>query len=96
MDIRQGENRLYLLNEKGLEAGEIIYEEVVAENLLIIKHTYTHDGFQGQGVGKKLLQGMIDKARQEGKKIRPVCEFAKAVMEKNDSYHDVLAAENGN
>ena len=89
MELKQGEDRLYLLTEEGMEAGEIIYEELGNE-LLIIKHTYTHDGFQGQGVGKKLLNGMAEKARTEGKKIRPICEFAKAVMEKNEVYHDVL------
>ena len=89
MELKQGEDRIYLLNEEGMEAGEIIYE-ALGNELLLIKHTYTHDGFQGQGVGKKLLNGMADKARTEGKKIRPICEFAKAVMEKNEVYHDVL------
>lgn len=89
MELKQGAGRLYLLTEEGMEAGEIIYEELGNE-LLIIKHTYTHDGFQGQGVGKKLLNGMAEKARMEEKKIRPVCEFAKGVMEKNEVYQDVL------
>ena len=89
MELKQGEDRLYLLNEEGMEAGEIIYEELGNE-LLIIKHTYTHDGFQGQGVGKKLLNGMAEKARTEEKKIRPICEFAKEVKKKNEVYHDVL------
>ena len=89
MELKQGEDRIYLLNEEGMEAGEIIYE-ALGNELLLIKHTYTHDGFQGQGVGKKLLNGMAAKARTEEKKIRPICEFAKAVMEKNEVYHDVL------
>ncbi|HBT19595.1 MAG TPA: N-acetyltransferase [Clostridiaceae bacterium] len=89
MELKQGENRLFLLTEEGIEAGEIIYE-VSEDRLFIIKHTYTHDGFTGQGVGKKLLHGMVEKAREEGKKIRPVCEFAEAVLKKKEDYHDVL------
>ena len=71
MELKQGEDRLYLLTEEGMEAGEIIYE-ALGNELLLIKHTYTHDGFQGQGVGKKLLNGMAAKARTEEKKIRPI------------------------
>jgi predicted GNAT family acetyltransferase len=89
MELKQGENRLYLLDEEGVEAGEIIYEEL-DNDVLLVKHTYTYDGFQGLGVGKQLLNGIAKKARKEGMKIRPICEFAKAVMEKNETYHDVL------
>lgn len=89
MRLEQDEKRLYLMNEEDMEAGEMIFE-TEGDEIIVIKHTYVHDGFSGQGVGKKLLKAMVKKARAEQKKIRPVCEFAKGVMEKTDEYQDVL------
>ncbi len=91
MRLEQDENRLYLMNEEDVEAGEMIFE-TDGDEIIVIKHTYVHDGFSGQGVGKKLLKAMVKKARSEHKKIRPVCEFAKGVMEKTDEYQDVLVS----
>ena len=89
MRLEQDENRIYLMNHEDIEAGEMIFE-TVGDDVLLIKHTYVHDGFSGQGVGKNLLNAMVEKARRENKKLRPVCEFAKGVLEKKEEYHDVL------
>jgi len=37
-----------------------------------------------------LLETVVDFAREENKKIIPVCSFAKAEMNKNEDYKDVL------
>lgn len=89
MRLEQDENRLYLMNDEDIEAGEMIFE-YLGDELLIIKHTYVHDGFSGQGVGKKLLKAAVKKARSENRKIRPICEFAEGVMKKSDEYLDIL------
>jgi uncharacterized Fe-S cluster protein YjdI/predicted GNAT family acetyltransferase len=89
MRLKHDEHRLYLMNDEDIEAGEMIFE-MVGEDVILVKHTYVHDGFNGQGVGKKLLKAMVEKARTENLKIRPVCEFAKANLEKHEEYHDVL------
>ena len=89
MRVEHDENRIYLMNEEEIEAGEILFE-TAGDEILVVNHTYVHDGFSGQGVGKKLITAMVNRAREEGRKIRPVCEFAKAILEKNEDFHDVL------
>ena len=60
------------------------------EKIIKIEHTNVSDELSGQGVGKLLLKELIDWARQENKKIIPICPYAKAQMEKNKEYHDMF------
>lgn len=60
------------------------------EKFIIIDHTYVSDELNGQGVGKLLLKELVDWARKENKKIMPLCPYAKAQMEKNKEYHDMI------
>ena len=63
---------------------------IVGEDLLIIDHTEVSDIFRGQGVGRKLLNEIVSKARSENKKILPLCPYAKSVFNKVTSISDVL------
>jgi uncharacterized protein len=44
----------------------------------------------GQGLGLQLVNSVCDYARQENRKIIPICWFAKKVMTESDEYKDVL------
>ncbi len=89
MKVKHDDTRIYLLNSEEIEAGEVLFE-YADDDIIVINHTYVHDGFSGQGVGKKLITAMVERARNEGKRIRPICPFAKSVIEKTKEYHDVL------
>ena len=60
------------------------------ENKIRIDHTNVSEKLKGQGVGNKLVKRVVDFAREENKKIIPLCPFAKAEFEKNKEYEDVL------
>jgi predicted GNAT family acetyltransferase len=38
-----------------------------------------------------ILKELVDWARKENRKIRPVCPFVVAQMDKTPEYHDMLA-----
>ncbi len=73
----------------GKEAGLMTYTWVGKEKM-IIDHTEVNSEFSGKGVGKKLVLAAVEYARQQNIKILPLCPFAKAVMLKDKSLHDVL------
>ena len=81
-------NRFFLKNEKDEMYAEITYTNA-GEHLFIIDHTYVDDAYQGQGIAKKLVFAVVEKARQENKKIIPLCPFANAEFERNMQYSDV-------
>jgi uncharacterized protein len=42
-----------------------------------------------QGVGSKLVRGVLDRARAEGAKMVPRCEFVAAYVERHPEYRDL-------
>ncbi len=93
MKIEQTNNEKkgqFTAKEGEQEAGHMTYTWAGPEKF-IIDHTEVNLAFSGQGVGKKLVMAAVEFARNENIKIVPVCAFAKAVMLKDKSVHDVLA-----
>ncbi len=56
----------------------------------VIDHTWVSDIMNGKGLGLKLVQAIIDMAREEGKKVIPGCQFAKTMFERHkEEFSDV-------
>lgn len=89
MNIKKGKNKFYVGNSEDDISAEITYVPT-GESKIIIDHTYVSDEHRGQGLAKLLLNEVVRYAREENKKIIPLCPYAKAQMEKNEEYHDVL------
>ena len=47
----------------------------------------------GQGVGSKLVGGVLDSIRRDGAKVVPRCEFVAAYVERRPEYRDLMAHE---
>lgn len=89
MEVKKGIKKFYIgdTEETALaEMGFIINEDDVIE----IEHTMVSEELGGKGVGKLILSELVDWARKENKKIKPLCPYAIAQMDKNVEYHDLL------
>lgn len=72
------------------ECGECCFS--TEGNIWIINHTFVDPSYGGQGIARKLLDCVIEKARKQGVKINPVCSYAVHQFEKNpDLYADLKA-----
>lgn len=75
------------------EAGEIIghidYSDV-DEATISIDHTIVSPSHQGQGIASALVEAVVNRARAEGKLIRPICSYAYAQFRRHPEYCDVL------
>ncbi len=60
------------------------------ETKFIIDHTEVQPGNEGKGLGKLLLNAVVNYAREKSYKILPLCPFAKSVFDKTTNYNDVL------
>lgn len=85
-DGRKGVFELYV-DEK--LAGEMTYTWA-GDTKFIIDHTEVVQGYEGQGLAKKLVLAGIDFAREKNVKIMPLCPYAKSVFDKNAEFKDVL------
>lgn len=75
------------------EAGEVLAEMTfskVGSTQLIIDHTAVSEKLKGQGVGRKMLDKIVEMVRERGLKVIPLCPFAKSVFDKDESIRDVL------
>lgn len=86
--IDDGKKGRFELYEKGVLAGEMTFTWAGATKL-IIDHTTIGDGYNGKGYGKKMVMKAVEFAREKGIKILPLCPFANAVFEKDQSIQDV-------
>lgn len=59
--------------------------------LIVIDHTEVDASLGGQGVGRQLLNALVQWARATGTKVVALCPFAKAQFDKDASIRDVLA-----
>lgn len=91
MEIKQGDNRFYVGENEGQMLAEIHFVPSGKE-LLIIDHTEVSDELRGQNIGEKLVRIVVDYAREKGKKIVPLCPFAKGQIERHSELQDVLAS----
>ena len=58
--------------------------------IMIIDHTFVDSAYRGQGLAEKLVAAGVEVARNEGKKIIPLCPFAKKEFDEITEYADVL------
>lgn len=74
----------------GKEAGRMTFV-MAGPHKMIIDHTEVDESFRGDGVGRKLLDFLVAKARKEDLKILPLCPYAKSQFDKDPSLTDVRA-----
>ena len=70
-------------------AAEMTYS-IASSELIIIDHTEVSDAHRGEGLGRKLVDFAVNWARENDVKILPLCPFAKAQFDKDESIRDVL------
>ncbi|MDP4662531.1 MAG: N-acetyltransferase [Salibacteraceae bacterium] len=70
-------------------AANMTYSRINAHNI-ILDHTAVAPSMKGKGVGKQIVQHMVDWARENNQKVLPLCPFAKSVIERNPEMQDIL------
>lgn len=83
-------NGVFEIYSDGKKAGEMTYRWD-GEDRFIIDHTEVDEEFSGQGLAKELVYAGVDYSRKNNKKVIPVCQYAKATIQKNAELQDVLA-----
>jgi len=84
-----GTKGYFSAKEGDIKAGIMTYVWA-GEDKFIIEHTEGNPEFKG--IGSKLLDAAVTFARENNKKIIPLCPFAKKMFDRMPEIHDVLAA----
>ena len=85
---QQGE--FFTLNDAGQRIAEISYVWR-NENTIVADHTWVDACLRGQGVARKLLDVLVEFARQKRLKIVPTCSYVDVMFKRDQSLADVVA-----
>ncbi|GMA56561.1 hypothetical protein C7445_101271 [Alicyclobacillus sacchari] len=89
MELKRVADGVHALGEDGTRIGYVSCSPI-GERAWSIDHTVVSPDYQGQGLAAKLIRDLVEMARDEGIKLRPVCSYAVAQFERHKEYADVL------
>lgn len=58
---------------------------------IAVVHTKVEPGYAGRGVGRRLVQWLLDDIRARGLKVTPICPFTAAFIERHPTYADLVS-----
>ena len=65
--------------DDNIQIGECDFIET--ENCWNIVHTEVDNSYQGQGIARKLVEKVIENAKENNKKVIAECSYAKKILE---------------
>ena len=90
IQIQEGDRKgMAFIGDPGQPRAAMTFTKAGNE-LMIIDHTEVEDALRGQQVGRKLLDALVNIAREKGIKVLPLCPYARSVFQKEESIRDVL------
>ena len=87
MEFQSETGRIYAEKDGKLIA-EITFPE--EEGVAVIDHTFVDGSLRGQGVAGQLVRAAADQIRDQGKKARAVCTYARAWFDRHPEQADLL------
>lgn len=85
-----GRKGAFFIDEGGEWVAELTYFKS-APGQITIDHTEVDEKYRGESVGEDLIKAAVEYARENSLKIRPVCPYAKKIIDETPEYQDVLA-----
>ncbi len=79
----------YELIAEGERIGFATYR--LQPGVIAFLHAEVNPAHEREGWGSRLVAGALDDARTRGLKVRPVCPFVAAYLERHPEYRDLLA-----
>ena len=87
MEFQRETGRIYAERDGQLIA-EITFPE--EDGVAVIDHTFVDGSLRGQGVAGQLVRAAADQIRDQGKKARVVCTYARAWFDRHPEQADLL------
>lgn len=93
MDIQRqehGRKGAFFIEQDGEWIAELTYLRT-GENTMVIDHTEVDPKLRGERIGKDMVAAAVAYARENGLKIKPLCPYARGVIDATPEFQDVLA-----
>lgn len=87
MEFQKETGRIYAERD-GQMIAEITFPE--EDGVAVIDHTFVDGSLRGPGVAGQLVRAAADQIRDQGKKARAVCTYARAWFDRHPEQADLL------
>jgi len=85
-----GRKGAFFIDRDGEWVAELTYFKS-GDGEITIDHTEIDPELRGDNLGEDLVKAAVEYARENNLKIKPVCPFAKKVIDETAEYQEVLA-----
>ena len=68
-----------------------IADYIERNDSIIFTHTEVPTAYEGKGVGSALVRSALDRAREKGLRVYPLCPFFRSWIETHPEYQDLVA-----
>jgi len=73
-----------------IEEGKLAFADYRLQGgVLVLPHVEADPALRGRGAAGRLMEGVMEIARQRGVKVRPVCSYAVAWLERHPEHGDL-------
>ncbi len=74
-----------------VESGKLAFADYrLSENVMIIPHVEADPALRGTGTAGRLMDGVLQNARDRSLKVRPICGYAAAYIQRHPQWKDLL------
>lgn len=88
LDVPDLERYEARLGDERVLAGIIDYR--LRDDFIALVHTEVLEGFEGQGIGSRLVRAVLEDLRERNLAVVPRCPFIVGWLQKHPEHHDVL------
>jgi len=74
------------------EIGRLTYTIMPENNVLIVSYVMIYPKFEGQGLGKILVEKSVEFARENQWKLKAHCSYAHSVLMRKNDVDDIFVA----
>lgn len=73
-----------------LDGGVAYVEYEPTNGALLLTHTIVPPAFEGQGIGRKLVEATLEDLREQGQRIIPQCSFIVRYLQRHPEWSGLL------
>lgn len=74
-----------------MEEGKLSFADYqIVNGILVLSHVEVDPALRGKGSAGRLMTAVLDHARERKWKVRPICGYAVAFIERHPAYQDLL------
>ncbi len=92
MEFVKNGNSFLKNDESGKMIAEVTYVPS-GEDKVILDHTFVDPSLRGQGIAAQLVDKVVEEMEKEGKKIVPLCPYAKELFDRKPEKYKHIEAE---